>query len=187
MSNYVVWTIFGILIAILIVFMVISFYKDKKKNKEIIRKKIELKSKKGQKSKELSVRINLIIEKNEIEVAKVIALNSDFKMKNVNFISKNLLTKIKKDKMFKLLYVNPEELEEKEKEEKNLKEESEMSKNLDILISTKSNMWSKRCKDQIVFFKKLDADFQSSEEYQKFYDSQKKDIEKVFHEAQFAK
>lgn len=186
MPNVVIWIIFGILIAVLVGFMVISWVRDKKKTKEITRKKIELRSKKAQKSKELAVRINLIIEKNEIEVKKVISQTSKFKMKNINFLSKSLLNKIKKDKIFKLLYVNSTQDDLEEEKQKGKKEETEMAKNLDVLINTKSNMWKKSCQKEIEFFKKLDLEFQKSEEYQEYYASEKADIDKVFDEAEFA-
>ncbi|MGL4343337.1 MAG: MHJ_0274 family protein [Metamycoplasmataceae bacterium] len=174
MNDWIVWVIFGILIVGLIVFMLFSFIKDKKKNKEIFRKKIELKKATEKTSKELAVKIKIIIEKNNQEVQNFIPSIGNIKMKDINFLTRKMLKEIKESKMFKLIY---------------LKEQSNkvFVDSLDVLIETKSNLWEKKCQNEINYFFNLEKEFQKFPEYNDILTKEKEIVDKRFNEIESTK
>lgn len=172
MNDMVIWIIFGSLILFLVGFMAYSFARDKKRNKELLKKKIELNKNKEKKSKEISVLINSIIKRNQLEVDKVSALNSKLKMKQVNQHSKKMLSDIRKEKIFKIMYLIREDNEK----------EHELVGYIDSLIATKSNMWVKKCNNSLKYFEDLDLKFQSNDEYETFKKESEELVNRSFDE-----
>lgn len=143
MNNWVVWLIFGLLIVGLVGFLVFSFIKDKRKNKKIIQKRIELRRATAKTSKELAIRIYTLIEMNDEFLKEVQPGFSKVKMKNVNATSRNFLKEIYDSKAFKTLYIESDEADPM------------YSKNIKNLIDTSSNLWTKYCQEEILYFKKF--------------------------------
>ena len=151
MSNWVVWLIFGLLIVALVRFLVFSFVKDKRKNKKIIQKRIELRRATAKTSKELAIRIYTLIEMNDEFLKEVKPGFSKVKMKNVNATSRNFLKEIYDSKAFKTLYIESDEADPM------------YAKNIKNLIDTSSNLWAKYCQEEILYFKEFHDELKDDE------------------------
>ncbi len=153
MNSWVIWLIFGLLIAALIGFLVFSFLKDKRKNKKIVQKRIELRRATVKTAKELAIKIYTLIEINEENLKKVIPGKSDIKMKNVNSTARYFLKDVYDSKAFRVLYIESEDADPK------------YAKNIKKLIDTNSNLWDKYCKDEILYFKKFHDELKDSDNF----------------------
>ncbi|MGL5357885.1 MAG: MHJ_0274 family protein [Metamycoplasmataceae bacterium] len=167
MDNWIVWLIMGLLIALLVGFMVFSFLKDKKRNKEIFKKKLELKRVTEKNTKVISVKVTMIIEKNKQELESFISSIGNKKMKDINNASRDLLKNIRNSKEFKLIYIKGES-------------NPLMVSNLDALINVKSNLWEKKCKENIVFFSLLNEELKNDPFYETIVQEEKEKIDNRF-------
>ncbi|MGL4183579.1 MAG: MHJ_0274 family protein [Metamycoplasmataceae bacterium] len=167
MDNWIVWLIMGLLIALLVGFMVFSFLKDKKRNKEIFKKKLELKRVTEKNTKVISVKVTMIIEKNKQELENFISSIGNKKMKDINNASRDLLKNIRNSKEFKLIYIKGES-------------NPLMVSNIDALINVKSNLWEKKCKENIEFFSLLNEELKNDPSYQTIVQEEKEKIDNRF-------
>ncbi|MGL5522259.1 MAG: MHJ_0274 family protein [Metamycoplasmataceae bacterium] len=167
MDNWIVWLIMGLLIALLVGFMVFSFLKDKKRNKEIFKKKLELKRVTEKNTKVISVKVTMIIEKNQQELENFISSIGNKKMKDINNASRDLLKNIRNSKEFKLIYVKGEA-------------NPLMVSNIDALIDVKSNLWEKKCKENIEFFAQLNEELKNDPFYETIVEEEKEKINNRF-------
>ncbi|MGL5520341.1 MAG: MHJ_0274 family protein [Metamycoplasmataceae bacterium] len=167
MDNWIVWLIMGLLIALLVGFMVFSFLKDKKRNKEIFKKKLELKRVTEKNTKVISVKVTMIIEKNQQELDNFVSSIGNKKMKDINNASRDLLKNIRNSKEFKLIYIKGEA-------------NPLMVSNLDALIDVKSNLWEKKCKENIVFFSLLNEELKNDPLYETIVQEEKEKINNRF-------
>lgn len=152
MDGWVMWLVMGLLVGVMIIFLGFSFFRDKKKNKVIIYKKIELKNITDKTSKDISLRINTIVEVNNMKILNFVPSIGVLTMKEINSISKNMLKEIYKSNLFKKIYLADDY-------------DPEFADSLKILIDTKSNHWNKRCEKEIKYFLELEESLKSDEKY----------------------
>lgn len=167
-DNWVIWLIFGLLLAALIGFLVFSFFKDKRKNRKIAQKRLELKRAAIKTSKELAIRIYTLIEINNELVEKVNPGNSSLKMKDINFNSRQFLKRIYDSKAFKTIYIESQETD------------PNYAQYLKNLIDKKSNLWLKYCETEINYFKELHDELENDEKFDLLKNDAKKDILNLF-------
>jgi hypothetical protein len=116
----------GLLVGVMIFFLGFSYFRDKKKNKIVIYKKIELKNITAKTSKEISLRINTIVEVNQEKIDQFVPSIGILTMKEINTIAKEMLKDIYKSNLFKKIYLADDY-------------DPEFADNLKILIDIKSN------------------------------------------------
>jgi ClpP class serine protease len=116
----------GLLVGVMILFLGFSYFRDKKKNKVVIYKKIELKNITEKTSKEMSLRISTIAEVNQEKIDEFIPSIGVLTMKEINTISKEMLKDIYKSNLFKKIYLAEDY-------------DPEFADKLKILIDVKSN------------------------------------------------
>lgn len=167
-QNWVIWIIFGLLLALLIGFLVFSFVKDKMKNKRLVQKRLELKRATIRTSKELAIKIYTLIELNDKWVNEVDPGKSALKMKDVNFVSRSILKDIYDSKAFKTIYIDSEDTDPK------------YAKNIKNLIERKSNLWNKYCQGEIEYFKKFHDELINDEKFETIKNESTKDIIETF-------
>lgn len=168
MDQWLIWVIFGALLALLVGFLVFTFVKDKRKNAKIIKKRYELKRSMERTSKELAIRIYTLIEFNDELVQNVKPGSSSLKMKDVNYFSRKFLKDIYDSKAFKTLYIQTEETD------------PNYSKNLKNLIDTKSNLWDKRTPLEIDYFKKMHDQLSEDAKFSTIKEDSQKTINEYF-------
>ncbi|MGL5205196.1 MAG: MHJ_0274 family protein [Metamycoplasmataceae bacterium] len=151
-TGWVMWTVMGVIVAVMIFFLGFSYFRDKKKNKVIIYKKIELKNITDKTSKEISLRINTIVEVNQEKIDNFVPSIGDLTMKDINTISKDLLKNIYKSNLFKKIYLAEDY-------------DPEFADNLKSLIDQKSNHWNKRCTKELKYFLNLETELMNTEQY----------------------
>ncbi|MGL4252317.1 MAG: MHJ_0274 family protein [Metamycoplasmataceae bacterium] len=151
-TGWVMWLVMGLLVGVMIFFLGFSYYRDKKKNKIIIYKKIELKNITEKTSKEISLRINTIVEVNHEKVEKFVPSIGELTMKEINTISKDLLKDIYKSNLFKKIYLAEDY-------------DPQFADNLKSLIDQKSNHWNKKCAKELEYFKNLENELKETEQY----------------------
>lgn len=170
-QNWVIWIIFGLLLALLIGFLVFSFVKDKMKNKRLIQKRLELKRATIRTSKELAIKIYSLIQLNEEWVKEINPGQSIIKMKDVNFVSRSILKDIYESKAFKTIYIDSEDTD------------PNYAKNIKSLIDRKSNLWTKYCQNEIEYFKKFHDELINDEKFETIKNESIKDINETFNGA----
>lgn len=153
MDGWVMWLVMGLLVGVMIMFLAFSFFRDKKKNKVVIYKKIELKNITEKTSKDISLRINTIVEINNEKVLNFIPSIGILTMMEINTISKNMLKEIYKSNLFKKIYLADDC-------------DPEFADSLKKLIDTKSNHWNKKCDKEIKYFLELEAQLKSDKTYE---------------------
>lgn len=153
MGDWWIWVLFAAIIAALVGFLIYSFVRDKKKNRNTTKQILELKIKTSQSSKELSLKISMTIDENEKMIKKVIPGKSKINMQSVNRASKDLLQQIYESKVFKTIYINSSDVDEN------------FAINLKKIIDTKSNLWSKYCAKEIEYFKNFDSELSQEENF----------------------
>ncbi len=163
-NNWVIWLVFGLLIAALVGFLIFSFVRDKNKNKKIIKKRIELRRATAKTAKELAIRIYTLIEMNDEYIKEVKPGFSKIKMKNVNSIARNFLKEIYDSKAFKVIYIDSEDADPK------------FANSIKSLIDTNSNLWNKYCNEQIEYFKNFDQELKDYEMYETIKNEAKETI-----------
>ncbi len=159
MDGWVLWLVMGLLVGVMIFFLGFSYFRDKKKNKVVIYKKIELKNITDKTSKEISLRINTIAEVNEKKIIEFVPSIGVLTMKEINTISKDMLKDIYKSNLFKKIYLADDY-------------DPEFASSLKTLIDVKSNHWNKKCQNELKYFLVLEEELKSDENYSKT----KKDI-----------
>lgn len=150
--GWVMWLVLGLLVGVMIFFLGFSYYRDKKKNKIVIYKKIELKNITEKTSKEISLRINTIVEVNQEKIDNFVPSIGVLTMKEINTISKDMLKDIYKSNLFKKIYLAEDY-------------DPEFADNLKKLIDQKSNHWSKKCADELKYFLNLEEQLKNDEKY----------------------
>ncbi|MGL5732824.1 MAG: MHJ_0274 family protein, partial [Metamycoplasmataceae bacterium] len=151
-TSWVMWLIMGLLVGVMIFFLGFSYYRDKKKNKIIIYKKIELKNITEKTSKEISLRINTIVEVNNEKVENFVPSIGELTMKEINTISKDMLKDIYKSNLFKKIYLAEDY-------------DPEFADNLKSLIDQKSNHWNKKCTKELEYFLNLENELKNTDQY----------------------
>ncbi|MGL5205685.1 MAG: MHJ_0274 family protein [Metamycoplasmataceae bacterium] len=151
-TGWVMWLVMGLLVGVMIFFLGFSYYRDKKKNKIIIYKKIELKNITEKTSKEISLRINTIVEVNQEKIENFVPSIGELTMKEINTISKDLLKDIYKSNLFKKIYLAEDY-------------DPEFADNLKSLIDQKSNHWNKKCVKELEYFMNLENELKDIEQY----------------------
>lgn len=169
-QNWVIWIVFGLLIALLVGFLLFSYLNDKRKNRRLAQKRIELKRATVKTSKELAIRIYTLIQFNQKLVDEVKPGHSNLKMKDVNFFARQFLKKIYDSKAFKTIYVEPEDADQT------------YGQNMKTLIDRKSNLWQKYCPAEISYFEKLHNELLEDEKFSLIQMEAQQDIEKFFKE-----
>ncbi len=152
MDGWVLWLVMGLLVGVMIFFLGFSYFRDKKKNKVVIYKKIELKNITDKTSKEISLRINTIAEINEEKITDFVPSIGVLTMKEINTISKDMLKDIYKSNLFKKIYLADDY-------------DPEFASSLKKLIDIKSNHWNKKCQDELKYFISLEEGLKSDENY----------------------
>lgn len=150
--GWVMWLVMGLLVGVMIFFLGFSYFRDKKKNKIVIYKKIELKNITEKTSKEISLRINTIVEVNQEKINNFVPSIGILTMKEINTIAKDMLKDIYKSNLFKKIYLAPDY-------------DPEFADNLKKLIDQKSNHWSKKCASELNYFLLLEEDLKKDEKY----------------------
>ena len=168
MSSWATWLIFGLLIAALVGFLLFTFFKDKRKNRKITEKRIELRRATARSSKELAIKIYTLIELNEEFIKEVKPGSSRIKMKNVTITCRRFLKDIYDSKAFKVLYIESDEAD------------PEYSKNIKKLIDVNSNLWSKHCVEEISYFKKFYDELRDDEKFEEIKNDAQKNIMELF-------
>ncbi|MDK2819740.1 MAG: hypothetical protein KFW07_02790 [Mycoplasmataceae bacterium] len=152
MDGWVMWLVMGLLVGVMILFLAISYFRDKKKNKVVIYKKIELKNITEKTSKEISLRINTIVEINNQHIDEFVPSIGKLKMIEINTISRSLLKEIYNSNIFKKIFLDPTY-------------DQEFSINLKKLIDIKSNHWNKKCEQELKYFLNLENDLKTDANY----------------------
>lgn len=153
MDGWVMWLVMGLLVSVMIFFLAISYFRDKKKNKVVIYKKIELKNITEKTSKEISLRINTIVEINNKHLIEFVPSIGKLKMMEINTISRDLLKEIYNSNIFKKIFLDPTY-------------DQEFSINLKKLIDIKSNHWNKKCESELKYFLNLENDLKTDDKYE---------------------
>lgn len=153
MDNWLIWLIFGLLLAALVGFLVFTFIRDKLKNKKLAQKRAELKRATIKSSKQLAIRIYTMIEESEKLVQSVRPGESKLKMKHVNKTSRDFLKNIYDSKAFKTIYIDSSESDPK------------FSLNLKTLIDRNSNLWFKYNQEEIKYFKNFHDELKEDEKF----------------------
>ncbi|MGL5617643.1 MAG: MHJ_0274 family protein [Metamycoplasmataceae bacterium] len=151
-TGWVMWLVMGLLVGVMIFFLGFSYYRDKKKNKIMIYKKIELKNITEKTSKEISLRINTIVEVNHEKIENFVPSIGELTMKEINTISKDMLKDIYKSNLFKKIYLAEDY-------------DPEFADNLKNLINQKSNHWSKKCVRELEYFLNLEKELENTDQY----------------------
>lgn len=86
--------------------MLFSYINDRRKNLKLAQKRLELKRATAKTSKELAIRIHLLIEFNQQQVDQVRPGQSKIKMRDVNFFARQFLKRIYDSKAFKTIYID---------------------------------------------------------------------------------
>ncbi len=150
--GWVMWLVMGLLVGVMIFFLGFSYFRDKKKNKIVIYKKIELKNITAKTSKEISLRINTIVEVNQEKIDQFVPSIGILTMKEINTIAKEMLKDIYKSNLFKKIYLADDY-------------DPEFADNLKILIDIKSNHWKKKCVEELKYFLSLEDDLKKDDNY----------------------
>ena len=169
-NNWVIWVIFGLLILLLVGFLVYSYLNERKKNRRLAQKRLELKRATVKTSKELAIRIYHLIEFNQEQVNSIVPGQSTIKMKEINFFARQFLKKIYDSKAFKTIYIDPEDAD------------PVYAANIKVLIDKKSNLWTKYCSEQIDYFKRLHDELLNDENFSLLKNEAINDIQKFFNE-----
>ena len=170
MDSWVTWLIFGLLIAALVGFLLFTFIKDKRKNRKITEKRIELRRATVKTSKELAIRIYTLIRLNEDFIKEVKPGSSKIKMKNVTTTCRNFLKDIYDSKAFKVIYIESDEAD------------PDYALNLKKLIDTNSNLWSKYCLNEIKYFENFHNELKNDEKFDELVKESEKLIKEAFDE-----
>ncbi len=152
MQGWLMWLVMGLLLGAMIAFLVFSFFRDKKKNKVVIYKRIQLKNITEKTSKDISLRINSIVQVNNYNVENFVPSIGVLTMKEINTVSKNLLKEIYKSNLFKKIYLADDY-------------DPKFAASLKKLIDVKSNHWTKKCQTEIQYFLMLEEDLKTDENY----------------------
>lgn len=166
MGQWPTFLVFGLLFAALISFLLFTFFKDKKKNKKILEKKLELRRATARTSKELAIRIYTLIEMNDEYIKQIQPGISKMKMKHINNLCRNFLKEIYDSKAFKVLYIESNEAD------------PQYSKSLKELIDQKSNLWNKYCQKDILYFKKFHDELKNDDNFETIKNDSKIEIQK---------
>ncbi|MBN3534495.1 MHJ_0274 family protein [Mycoplasma procyoni] len=157
-STVVLIIMIVVIVALLIGIFLFQYISDRKKRKKI---KLE-KEKLAKEEKELMLHIvskaNWIIEKNDYKLEHFVVSIGDEKMKDINHWAQQGLKSFFELDGYKRIFVN------------NPYEKNDLlPEKLNDLITTKSNLWQKRCQDTIKYFKELEELFLSDETDKKQY------------------
>lgn len=169
-QNWVVWLIFGLLLALLVGFLVFSYVKDKRKNRRLAQKRAELKRATMKSSKELAIKIYTLIQFNNQKIIEIRPGQSDMKMKHINFTAKKFLKDIYESKVFKTIYLDSSDAD------------PDYAKNLKNLIDRKSNLWNKYCQNEMNYFKRFHDELISDDKFKAIEDEANKEINNYFKE-----
>lgn len=164
LENWATWLIFGLLILALVGFLLFTFLKDKRKNRKIAEKRIELRRATVKASKELAIKIYTLIEINKELIDQVKPGTSKIKMKDVTNSSRIFLKEIYDSKTFKVIYIESDEAD------------PQYAINLKKLIDTNSNLWYKYCNDEIKYFKNLNDQLINDSKYEELLKESKEMI-----------
>lgn len=169
-QNWVIWIVFGLLIALLIGFLLFSYINDRRKNLKLAQKRLELKRATAKTSKELAIRIHLLIEFNQQQVDQVRPGQSKIKMRDVNFFARQFLKRIYDSKAFKTIYIDAADAD------------SDYARHIKTLIDKKSNLWKKYCTEELQYFAKLHDELVTDEKFATLVAAAQSDIETFFNE-----
>ena len=150
--GWVMWLVMGLLVGVMIFFLGFSYFRDKKKNKIVIYKKIELKNITAKTSKDISLRINTIVEINQEKIDQFVPSIGILTMKEINTIAKEMLKDIYKSNLFKKIYLADDY-------------DPEFADRLKTLIDVKSNHWSKKCVEELKYFLLLENELKTDDNY----------------------
>ncbi|VEU59370.1 MHJ_0274 family protein [Mesomycoplasma neurolyticum] len=158
----VIAAILVISIVIVVLFQVIT---ERKKKKKIKIEKEKILENQRILTEEITYKINAIIEKNEELLNNFVVSIGDFKMKELNFFTKNEIKKIIKHPQFYQTFADNPYLDN-----------SDFNDNLNILIETKSNLWSKKNQSQIQFFANIEKQYLNDDAKKENYLNLKKEF-----------
>lgn len=168
--DWIIWLVFGLLLAALVGFLVFTFFRDKRKNKKIIAKRIELKRATVKTSKQLAIRIyTLILLKDEF-LQEVVPGRSKVKMKNVNYTCRKFLKEIYDSKAFRTIYIESKD------------SDPNFAKNMNNLINENSNLWDKKCKNEIAYFENFFNQLKSEENFDTIKSEAEAEIRELFNQ-----
>ena len=140
MGSTTTWIILGALIGVVVIFLVITTVLDKKKQKKIKEEQAILREKISKAGTNVSKKVILVFKENDKFLEKFVPSIGKYKMSDINKKAKESLSDIKRSSEFILI--------------KHIEDEYvKFEKNINNLISTKSNNWKKYCAESIEFFK----------------------------------
>ncbi len=162
MNGIVMWGILGALISIVIGFLIVSAFLDRKKRKLAKIEKAENDKMKETAVGNLSIIMNILIENNNKKLKDFVPSVGELKMSDINNMAKDEIKYIKATKWFRFL-----------------KEEDILMDNFSVFIKEKSNNWSKKNIKQIKYFQDLEKSI-DKETYKEFKSLQKTRFEKRY-------
>ncbi|EFF41509.1 MHJ_0274 family protein [Mycoplasmopsis alligatoris] len=145
MDGMVMWIIFGVIIAALVIFFAYAAIKDSIKNKKIKKEKAEFELEAKNFYKKAIIKTNVIIEKNQKLLSEFQVSIGKYKMSELTDTTRDILSEQIKEKDFKMFLIkNPEY--------------ATFVQNYVNLMDTKSNNWLKNNKNELSYFEQLKTD-----------------------------
>ena len=140
MSKYVMWIILGGLILIVIAFLVFSSLWDRKKRKKLEQEKTKIRQNAISKISEISIWIVAIMNEVKKQVDSFVPSIGKFKMSEINNIAKKELKYIKSIDDFKTIAHDKEIYKS-------------FIQHINALEKTRANLWAKKLKKEVTFWK----------------------------------
>lgn len=166
-TGYLVWVIFGVIVALAAGFFLFTFIRDRKKKKQIREEKIRMKILSENAQLEIVLEINNLIEYSNKMLEEFVPSIGKLKMSMINEIPKDFLKKLIESKKY-IKYVKTQE------------DFIEFKNNTESLFKNKANTWAKVCEKELEFFKTKKADIEMNEKLKQFDEENRVELEKIY-------
>ncbi|WP_051619033.1 MHJ_0274 family protein [[Mycoplasma] collis] len=167
-NNIIIFSVIAcVLIALIVIIVLTQVFTERKKKKKIKLEKQKMFENQKNLTKELTYKINAIIEKNEELLKNFVVSIGDFKMKEINYLAKSQIKKLMKHPDYNEIFADNPYLEN-----------TLFNDNLNTLIETKSNLWAKKSIKELEYFFSLEKIYLEQDEYKMEYLKLKKEFKK---------
>ncbi len=165
MGKYTMWIVLAALILVVIGFLVFSSIWDRKKQKKIKIHQAKIKKDAHLNISRVAIWITAVVQEVQTQLKLFVPSIGKHKMSDINNIAKKELIKIKESREFKTIIVDKELYKT-------------FVENIDILIKNKANLWQKKQKKVINFWKNQIGTSLTTDALKKVHDKFEKDTKK---------